>query len=41
MEEVIRGFVTGPKLEHADDPWHVEWHSILGRSPAALPVEVA
>jgi hypothetical protein len=41
VEEAVRGFAKGPVIEHADDPWNVEWRTILGRSPASLPVEVA
>jgi hypothetical protein len=41
VEEAVRGFTSGPVLEHADDPWNVEWRSILGRSPVSIPVEVA
>jgi cytochrome P450 len=41
VEEAVRGFTTGPTLEHADDPWKVEWRSVLGRSPTSIPVEVA
>jgi cytochrome P450 len=41
VEEALRGFVSGPELEPADDPWKIEWRSVLGRSPASIPVEVA
>ncbi len=41
VEETVRGFVCGPELEPADDAWHIEWRSVLGRSPASIPVEVA
>jgi cytochrome P450 len=41
VEEAVRGFTSGPLLEHADDPWNVEWRNILGRSPVSIPVEVA
>jgi cytochrome P450 len=40
VEEAVRGFAGGPPLEHADDPWNVEWRTVLGRSPASIPVEV-
>jgi len=40
VEEAVRGFTSGPTLEHADDPWQVEWRSVLGRSPTSIPVEV-
>jgi hypothetical protein len=41
VEEAVRGFVSGPKVEHADDPCKVEWRCVLGRSPESIPVEVA
>jgi cytochrome P450 len=41
VEEAVKGFVCGPELAPADDPWKVEWRSVLGRSPASIPVEVA
>jgi hypothetical protein len=41
VEEAVRGFASGPALEHADDPWSVEWRTVLGRSPTSIPVEVA
>jgi len=40
VEEAVRGVATGPPLVHADDPWSVEWRTVLGRSPASIPVEV-
>jgi cytochrome P450 len=41
VEETVKGFVGGPPLEHAADPWKVEWRTILGRSPSSIPVEMA
>jgi cytochrome P450 len=40
VEEAVRGFVSGPPIDPVDDPWKVEWRSVLGRSPVSLPVEV-
>jgi cytochrome P450 len=40
VEEAVKGFVGGPPLEHAADPWKVEWRTVLGRSPTSIPVEV-
>ncbi|HEY2815395.1 MAG TPA: cytochrome P450 [Acidimicrobiales bacterium] len=41
VEEAILGFVSGPSLVPAGDPLNVEWRSVLGRSPTAIPVQIA
>ena len=39
VEEVVRGVLAlGPTIKPAEDPWQLPWRSVLGRSPASLPV---
>jgi len=41
VEEAIRGFVAHPTIAPDFDVDDVEWRSVLGRSPVALPVTFA
>lgn len=41
LEEAVAAYVgAGQGVVPAEDPWTLEWRSVLGRSPARLPVAV-